>query len=344
MISRTFFSTISWRLAISLTLLATLITGTQAFGALRCDQAQSGASFGLEIVSFNPRQKLSKQNEIRADNPVWQKGLFPGQVSETAYAKLYVNNMSIAGRYFIGEFLRSDFKTYNSYVDILFQQHRLAVLGVDPQKPYTGETSLSQAVDYLVTTINAEKKRAQIALLTDAKKFAGKLRPDDGLTLTVEIGGYISDSHTEERGQQVLSMFEKKIQIPGIPDEALPVNDFAKYVWNHYYPSPAHFTLYLKAMHRVMFKIRNCENCTQVQVLELLADYYHIGVNAHLFKKVNHSLLMVQINGILLQMGLSPISHLAGPPLDMRIDLVALMLSTENFRPVFMNEILKQRK
>lgn len=66
----------------------------------------------------------------------------------------------------------------------------------------------------------------------------------------------------------------------------------------------------------------------QDQLLELLADYYHVMINPHLFYRINHSLFLNQVNYILVEKGFRPLGH------D-HVDLWAYILDYQQFRRFF---------
>ncbi len=132
------------------------------------------------------------------------------------------------------------------------------------------------------------------------------------------------------------------IEIPGIPEEGLPKNNIAKNFPSermHIYPGAKYIPAYLDRMQELMKKIRGCESCSRHELVSYIADYYHTGVNAHLFLRANQSLLMSQINYMLLRIGLSGV-----PPLRVggqKLDTMALLMGSERFKKYFIEEVLE---
>jgi hypothetical protein len=95
--------------------------------------------------------------------------------------------------------------------------------------------------------------------------------------------------------------------------------------------------MYLK---RMVFVLEHLENCllrphpyTPLRnVLSLIAEYYHLGINAHLFERGNNSLLMSQVNYFLKYLGLNPIRH-------QYWDYVALINHSDDFERIFIEAI-----
>lgn len=127
-----------------------------------------------------------------------------------------------------------------------------------------------------------------------------------------------------------------------IYENGFTINEFGDYGTTHIYPKPIYLIQYLSRMHTIFLKIRNCTNCSKMQIIEMLSDYYHTGINAHLFKRVNQSILMSQINYVILRIGLSGITHLSGPPLSIKLDYAAITLNPEEFKNFFIREVIEQ--
>ncbi|MFT3733507.1 MAG: hypothetical protein QM776_00450 [Rhodocyclaceae bacterium] len=67
--------------------------------------------------------------------------------------------------------------------------------------------------------------------------------------------------------------------------------------------------------------------------IEPIAEYYHLGINAHLFERCNNSLLMSQVNWLLAHFGLTSIAH-------QLLDYQAFSHHTEGFIPLFNAAVL----
>lgn len=122
--------------------------------------------------------------------------------------------------------------------------------------------------------------------------------------------------------------------------DAFPHNTLAPYgIVLHYYPrsTPEVQRLYLDRMSFVMTHIENCllrpvPNTPLRNVLALLAEYYHVGINAHLFQRANNSLLMGHVNYFLRYLGLNGIRH-------QYWDYTALINHSGDFERIFIQAI-----
>lgn len=108
----------------------------------------------------------------------------------------------------------------------------------------------------------------------------------------------------------------------------------------HRYPPFFTQPLYLDRMSQIMGHIENCllrthPNTPLRDVIILIADYYQVGINAHLFARVNNSLLMAQVNYLLHFAGLRGIAHGA-------LDYYALYKVPADFRAIFVRAVLER--
>jgi hypothetical protein len=67
-------------------------------------------------------------------------------------------------------------------------------------------------------------------------------------------------------------------------------------------------------------------------LLQALATYFHLGIHAHAFVRINQSLLMAQVNYILMLNRFRPVYHGYA-------DLAAAFLDTGDFRDYFMRYV-----
>lgn len=297
-------------------------------------------------VSFQQPATATKANQISAENPIWVRSLFPNKPENTPYAKTYIANLTYAANQFRDLFLKSNFKTEAEFIRILQLNHKQAVDGPSANDFYGGQDSLEDKVKLLVKAVNADPLQAKQVMNDHTKTIGGKFRSEADLDFipTLLLENYIPDFKKPARTKQILNFSNDVVKILGVPKEGLPVNNFSEWALYHNYPASKYYPYYLKTMQQLMSLIRNCKNCSQQQVIGYLADYYHTGTNAHLFLRVNHSLLMAQVNVILMQMGLNPIPHWVGYPLNLRIDIAAIMVSSANFYPIFVKEVFRQNK
>jgi hypothetical protein len=95
--------------------------------------------------------------------------------------------------------------------------------------------------------------------------------------------------------------------------------------------------IYLDRMSFVLSHIENCllrpnSETPIINVLLLIGEYYHVGINAHFFERGNNSILMSHVNYFLKYMGLQPIRH-------QYWDYVALINNSYDFERIFINAI-----
>ena len=103
---------------------------------------------------------------------------------------------------------------------------------------------------------------------------------------------------SEQKGQ-----FSYAIPMDGIPREGWPKNQafrdsmgFAQI--RHTYPPTS--IPYLEPMFEIYRELLKMPTgAKDPRVLENIARYYHYGINAHLFHRINNSLLMIQVNNFL---------------------------------------------
>jgi len=121
------------------------------------------------------------------------------------------------------------------------------------------------------------------------------------------------------------------------PKLVMPKNFNSHETIQHKYPRFYYQELYLDRMSDLMKEIENCllRSCpgkSNREILNTIADYYQTGINAHLFLRVNNSLLMNQVNYLLRYMDLKGISHEA-------LDYLALYKVPGDFREAFIRAV-----
>ena len=116
------------------------------------------------------------------------------------------------------------------------------------------------------------------------------------------------------------------IKVPGIPDNDLPFVNGASDIL---FPFGAHTHLYMEQAFKQLEILQAVPKHSPVESwVRPLATYYHSLIVAHLFKRINHSMLSTQVNVILVRLGHKPVPH-------GWIDIVAYYTSTEDFIPLF---------
>jgi hypothetical protein len=130
----------------------------------------------------------------------------------------------------------------------------------------------------------------------------------------------------------------KKVEVIGIPEKAWPFNNSreldGKRIVHHSYAEAQDIAMYVEKLRDLAVKITDCHDCTNQEVLNLIADYYHTGINAHIFTRVNNSLLMSEVNYFLYRISMKGIMH-------GKIDIYALTMGTTKFQKYFIDLIQK---
>jgi hypothetical protein len=170
--------------------------------------------------------------------------------------------------------------------------------------------------------------------------LAGKFRPLDSTSnrLTIDMNLLVEHSAFDwkNRGKIIRDLkADPVVEISGIPAEGLPKNFLAENL--HVYPGAKYIPQYVERMQERIMRIRKCDSCSRKEILGYIADYYHAGINAHLFLRANQSLMMSQVNYMLLRMGLNGIPPTA--PDGQKLDTMALFLSGERFRKYFLEQV-----
>ncbi len=292
------------------------------------------------------KNNTTKYQQVRKDNHFWIQSLFIGEPTKNTYSKLYIKNITLSAQFFIKNFLEQDLSHYETFERILLEEHKIAMLGNDPSQPYSGEGGINMEIDSIVRmaqnslggSSTSNRRQIKIELIELYQRYAGHLRTGDEMVLFLRE--YINPYSIKERTKIIFSLYDPLISIPGVPKAFQPTNEFAEYDWKHTYAKSENLIYYLKSMHQTLMQIKNCGSCSQRQVLKLIAQYYHTGINGHLFERVNQSLLMSQVNAMMLLMGLQGLPHLSRPPLSIRIDMAALIMSSEKFCDFFIAEVL----
>lgn len=165
-----------------------------------------------------------------------------------------------------------------------------------------------------------------------SKDVAGKLRPAGG---QVALG--VRDTEMVNVVLRALAEIEFypdgawQIQIDDIPTEARSNALRFRRGFNIVHPDAKYVPLYFSKMEQCLSRIRHLSSEVETdkeRLLQLLAAYFHLGIHAHAFVRINQSLLMAQVNYILMLNRLRPVYH-------GYVDLAAAFLDSGNFFPYF---------
>ncbi|AZZ36273.1 hypothetical protein CIK05_05540 [Bdellovibrio sp. qaytius] len=284
-----------------------LLFGCYAFGAGRCEALfnESKAIPLQSLAQWNTNRSLEDIG-INSLNPKWQPMLLKNatqKIDETtlAYIKNVTNSLQIFDQTFQSDQLSQNF------IDALKLQHTQILNGNMP-----GGQGYSGYVRGKVETL-------------DWRETAGQYRKQSQI-LSIHL--YLPESILKDVS------VEKKVEIIGLPPKLFPFNNDrtidGQRIVHHSYAEPENIQLHVERMRTLIVELAQCHNCTNEKALTLIADYYHTGINAHIFRRVNNSLLMSQVNYLLYRLNFNGLMH--GD-----IDIYALLMGTENFRKYFLN-------
>lgn len=100
-------------------------------------------------------------------------------------------------------------------------------------------------------------------------------------------------------------------------------------------PLSRNLAMYRAEMANQMTRIKRLVqrgNTPKKVLLEAISDYYHTSLKSHPFLSVNNSLLMLQVNYLLLNAGLNPVNH-------SNLDRKVFLYSWETFRTKFFSHV-----
>lgn len=123
--------------------------------------------------------------------------------------------------------------------------------------------------------------------------------------------------------------------LPRIDPARLKVwNEFYENWVSHHYPRLQDVPILIDGLVEMMEQIRKIPPTekNRTRLLEALTQYLYLGIHSHPFEAGNFSLVMSQVNYILMHHSLSGISH-------ENLDWLGLIESYDDFRPVFLKAV-----
>lgn len=249
----------------------------------------------------------------------------------------YLLNQADALRFFYGWYLSH---SELDFVGMLGMQHRLACLGIDGKRKYV---SLSPSGSLYVSDMAfpglfREELEARDAHPIDSDYWV--LSDAEWKELYALGASELPFVSVSPQGRVGLHPAKWKPMIEGIPEGFLVENRLMEDLQaglRIFRTAPRERALkaYRKLAARRMEKLKAYRELTHEQALEQLAslledlaDYYHVAIHWMPFSSVNNSLLMGEVNAILLHLGFQPLLH-------GRLDYQALAVSGAVFRRVF---------
>ncbi len=119
-----------------------------------------------------------------------------------------------------------------------------------------------------------------------------------------------------------------------IPSEAWPLNRTVEKGLLHRGAAPEHLEIYLAHLTKEMNAFQNSQS-TPMELdafIRRVGAFYHVAINAMPFFGINNSLIMSQVNFILVSRGLHEIPHGF-------LDMYAFFISTEKFEDLFLRVV-----
>lgn len=123
------------------------------------------------------------------------------------------------------------------------------------------------------------------------------------------------------------------LDLPGISPKGRPQDGLVGDLVYHQYPNSMFRDEYTSVMQQKLRELgRLGQEAPLEQQLRLISEFYQYAINDRMFTKVNQSLYMNMVNGLLEQRGLRPIEHGV-------LDFVAMRLQPDNFARYFSDEV-----
>lgn len=236
------------------------------------------------------------------------------------------------------EFIGSQKMAPTSLTSLAFQEHlrslhRILAIGADGTNPFIHPGSGGMRFHTQMIEAGHFRPLKRLAPLEYTFRQSSH-REARALPEIIRIIQGRSESNVSWNLQEFTGMLVFRTPIDGVEPERWPTNEAKKdsvlrqIQIKHTYPED--FSPYLNKMHEIYIRLcREFTNSDQDALLRELAQYYHYGINAHLFRRMNHSLLMIQINTFLTLRGWQGNYH-------SDLDVYATNLSFEEFYPKFL--------
>ncbi len=129
------------------------------------------------------------------------------------------------------------------------------------------------------------------------------------------------------------------VDLPGIPTNNLPANQYIEGTFYHFYPKGGDaLRPYYEQMQRTAKEALALINnqASDREILEKFAEHYQYAANARPYGQINNSLFMNEVNTLLQKAGLRPMPH-------GELDIAAMHLQQNNFKKYFVDTYYKTR-
>lgn len=174
-----------------------------------------------------------------------------------------------------------------------------------------------------------------------SSNIAGKLRSPNGRVACAVIDKDMINAVLRALTEIAFYPVEDwNIAVDGIPTEAWSGGSRVRKGFQITHPDGSHIPLYFSRMEQCLALIQQVSANTDANgnedrdlLLQALATYFHLGIHAHAFVRINQSLLWAQVNYVLMLNRLRPVHH-------GYVDLAAAFLNIGSFRDYFKRHIL----
>ena len=224
----------------------------------------------------------------------------------------------LEGLTYFDKVFRGENGCHSPYNDIMIEHHRILATGLEGER------------NYKVGGISKEY----------SKDVAGKVRPTEG-----RVAFVVGDKEMVNAILRALTEIEFypdgqwEIQIDEIPPDARSSGTRVRRGFGIMHPDGKYIPLYFSKMDECLSLIRYLSSEIEMRgykdrnsLLQVLATYFHLGIHAHAFVRINQSLLMAQVNYILMLNRFRPVCH-------GYVDLAAAFLDTGYFCNYFMHYV-----
>ena len=218
--------------------------------------------------------------------------------------------------YFDNVFRGQDIRR-SSYSAMMVEHHRILATGVNGDRSYRVRRDSEE----------------------HSRNIAGKLRSSNGRVACAVIDHDMINAVLWALTEvEFYPVEDWDVPVDGIPKEAWSNGARVRKGFQITHPDGHHIPLYFSRMEQCLSLIQHVSantrgNRNKDLLIQALATYFHLGIHAHAFVRINQSLLWAQVNYVLMLNRLRPVHH-------EYVDLVAAFLDIGNFRDYFKRHIL----
>lgn len=258
-----------------------------------------------------------KNNYFRSLEGLVSFARFPDSPLDPVYITCQIDGLQFFDKHFRMEQNRNE-----NFIDIIKKQHRIIASGKDGKDEYIIRNSKGEL----------------------SSSYSGSLHSPGmiiGLPVTnKELISYIFHL----RDYYNLSTKENyKIKIKNIKDALWPDVKILNDGFHVIFPGAENIPYFFSEMQCILSELKLILLSKQLgnkanikKYLELLINYYQIGICIHPFKRINQSLFMAQLNYLLTLIGLKPVFH-------GNLDYAAFSLPTNLLADFFINYVFKHQ-